>query len=193
MKLLYLQIALLLLGCGTSNSIENPVIEGLAKEDITTQQSENGPVDSHNFKVSITHYTPYCGGAAPPPDIMERSTQQLANTNFILINHRSGKKTIVQTDSQGILYLMLSEGAYAIRETYKNCSFDEFYEKNHQTSDEWLQPSPDPNCYRNWWADNLQEIVITKVDSIYTYEVQTFEACFVGQNPCINYVGPLPT
>lgn len=193
MKSIYILTIPLFIACGTAKKVEhnNKDVNVVEDEEII-EISDTSHKAPYNTKITISHFTPYCGGAAPDDEMLARQTSLQSNTIFILINHSTGEKTNVKTDSEGVLYLNLAEGAYAIRETYKNCSYEEFYEKHYQPNSDYHQTSTDQDCYKNWWASNLGEIHITKSDSLNKYEYMTSSACFVGRNPCVNYTGPWP-
>ncbi|OFZ66391.1 MAG: hypothetical protein A3D92_24185 [Bacteroidetes bacterium RIFCSPHIGHO2_02_FULL_44_7] len=102
------------------------------------------------------------------------------------------KKVGVQTNENGILYLNLPKGRYAIRELFKDCTFAEFVEKNPPQSGSYLIPSPDSDCYKNWWESNLGEFEITDPASTQLFMWGTGSRCFTGINPCVEYYGPYP-
>lgn len=112
------------------------------------------------------------------------------NTNFILIHLNTGKKTTVQTNSEGKLLLNLSNGKYAIRETYKDCSFEEFQRNNIQSYSNDLAPNRDEDCYKNWWKSNLGEFNISNANTLIDLHFQTKSGCYTGLNPCLYYIGP---
>ena len=186
MKLIYVLTLLLLFACGSSKKHGEPHIE---KNIAEKTQNEKIPF---NIKITITHFSPYCGGAAPDQHTLDNRSSLQRNTPFLLLNLISGEKSKVKTDTAGVLYLNLPKGNFAIRETFKDCTFEEFQTQNPPREGLYYMSSPDTNCYRNWWAGNLGEIEITNTDSLQEHHWGTSTRCFTGNNPCIYYKGPMP-
>ena len=89
--LILLSITTLLLACGSSKGINEVPIE--------KPETENDiKITSYNNSAWITHYTPYCGGAAPSPETIANQTQPQRNTSYILWNLDSDKKIIAKPD-----------------------------------------------------------------------------------------------
>lgn len=186
MKMYYLLPLFVCFAFGKPLQIEEPT---QIEVQLDSSQTDSLP---YNTKITITHFTPYCGGAAPDQFILENQTQFQRLTTFLLLNVHTGEKLRVKTDSSGVLYLNLPKGVYAIREQYKDCSFETFLAENPAPTGEYYMPSADFNCYRNWWVSNLVEIQITDTSKIQEFHCGTSESCFTGNNPCIYYNGPYP-
>lgn len=186
MKLIYVLSSLILFACSTSKELKENNVENTIQE---KTQTDKVPF---NTQITITHYNPYCGGAAPDDYTLEHLNSYQTNTNFILLNLISGEKSQVKTDSAGVLYLNLSKGNFAIREIFKDCTFEEFQLKNPPPQGLYYLSSPDANCYKNWWASNLGEIHVSNIDSLQVHYWGTSSGCFTGNNPCIYYTGPMP-
>lgn len=201
MKLIYLFPLSLLLACGNSKDLGvteplDPISEETSEE-IVVEDDEPvllipEEIPAHNIAITITHFTPYCGGAHPSEEILEMQYQLLGNTAFILLNLETLEKVNVQTNAQGVLYLNLPKGRFAIRELFKECSFSEFVERNPPRSGSYFFPSPDSDCYRNWWSSHLGEFEITDLAQLQSFTWGTGDRCFTGSNPCIEYNGPYP-
>lgn len=142
-----------------------------------------------NVRIKFTHYYPYCGGATPNESQMNNYIL-LSNTNFILIDLVTENKTLVQTNSSGFLELNLLPGRYAIQETYKNCSFEEFMAGVDRNADVFVEEL-DEDCYRKWWKSMLGEFTVV-ADEKLELAMGTASQCFTGINPCTIYNGPIP-
>lgn len=152
--------------------------------------TEVNPTRPINVSIYIDHYYPYCGGAAPSYEQMN-NYQAMANSNFVLVNLETGKKQIVKTDSTGHLNLLLPVGKYGIKELFKDCTFNEFLQKNTSSQGSYIQDMGE-DCYKNWWASYLGEFSITDPSLIIDGHYSLSEGCFTGNNPCIVYLGPYP-
>jgi len=191
----------LLFACGTPKSA-NTINEKTSANIEITDTSETissvilpdtfdiiKPIALYNIKITITKYIPYCGGAAPTEKQM--NNYQPAVGEFILLNHTKGKKTTVKTNSQGILYLKLPLGEYALRETYKNMKFKQFYAQElSKVSDNIKNGTKE--CYENWWKANLVDFKVNDIKDTLKFSANIYNACFTGFNPCITYTGPYP-
>jgi len=200
MKLIYILPLYFLLACNSSkelNETEPTVIYEESPSEIIV--SEDDPtlfvpaeIPIHNIEIAVSHYTPYCGGAAPSQEIIAQQHQISRNASFILLNLETMEKTYVQTNDKGILYLNLPKGRYALRELSKDCSYAEFVEKNPPQSGNYLVPSPDSDCYKTWWLSNLGEFEISNPAALQVFAWGTGARCFTGNNPCVEYIGPYP-
>ena len=145
--------------------------------------------DMFNVRITLNHYYPYCGGVYPTDDQM--NDYQPENGSFLLIDLESGEKRTVVTEGAGIIQLNLKPGRYGLKETFKDCSFDDFMKRFPQPdNDTYLQTNPD--CYKNWWASNFMEFTVTAVETQLELSHTFFDQCFIGYNPCLIYTGPYP-
>lgn len=198
-ELTVLGFIILLFSCGSSKEtivvkeIDITHIDTLITSDSTSEvDNQLDSADQYNISIYFTHFTPYCGGAAPDPGRIAQQTRAQSNTYFLLINLNTGEKSKVKTNDMGFLYLNLPQGKYAIREMYKDVSFEEFREQYYQPPSDYHQESPDEECYRKWWQSNLGEFTILAGDEVQELKMGTSESCFTGNNPCISYTGPYP-
>ena len=203
MKLVYLFFLFGLLACGQQKTIitadasdglddnaeHTELIEAPIEKEIVESPPNNEPF---NVKISITHYTQYCGGAAPSEETLSRLNQPEANTSFVLLNLETQEKSEIKTDSTGTIYLNLPIGKYAVREKFKDCDYETFVSQNPTPTGKYHVEVPDTNCYKNWWAANLSEFEIVKDSPVQFFNLGTRTNCFTGNNPCIYYNGPHP-
>ncbi len=179
-KWLIIVTATILVSCGHTKE--------LPEENIIESHQEKG----YNVLLNISHHGSYCGGMAPTSEMLAALNYQQANTTFVLIHKSSNTKANVKTDSLGILKLSLVPGEYAIREYFKNCTFEEFIKQQKTAEGEYFQHTGGDECYRNWWEANLLDFEISDTLSILKKDLSTSTRCFVGNNPCLKYTGPYP-
>ncbi len=151
-----------------------------------TQTVEQQP---YNFEFEIIRYFPYCGGAAPTEEMLNRYSPEKAE--FVLTNLKTNKKTTFKTDSLGVKKMQLKSGKYGIKEKFKDVPFDEFYANFYQKSNNFAK-SQGKDCYREWWKSNLVEFEITDTTTVLKKKIVIQDACFIGKNPCLEFVGPNP-
>ena len=148
--------------------------------------------ESFNVVFEIWHYSPYCGGAQPHPETLASLNHLMSNTTYILIDKKRGKQTNVKTDSLGKLSLRIPKGKYAIRETYKDISFEAFYELYYVEPNEYYVADGDKDCYKKWWASSLHDFEVSNTNTLLEQKIETSSSCFSGRNPCVIYRGPYP-
>jgi len=160
---------------------------------VTSDQANDVVVieDKSNIQITITHYTPYCGGAAPTQEMLDNRNHPMSNTSYNLINLDTKEKTKVTTDALGVLHLDLGIGNYAIQELFKDCSFEEF-KKQNITSSGMYQQDLGSDCYEQWWKSYLGEFNVISMDEKKHLNMSESESCFTGNNPCLMYTGPYP-
>jgi hypothetical protein len=142
---------------------------------------------SYNVHITITEPVPYCGGAAPTEEMLNRTNP--VSGNFVLVHVETGEKTIVTSES-GILRLQLNVGNYILKETFKDVSFEQFMNDIPQ-SGRSIKPGTE-DCYKKWWSTNLSEFEILPDSPRLYLQCSLYRACYTGNNPCDIYTGPYP-
>lgn len=195
-------LSVLLISCGTnkeiSESSEQPESTSTemqepadnSKETENTEPTENTRED-FNFIADVQEYIPWCKGMAPRPE--ERNRHEPYSGSFVIVDTLNENKITVNCKN-GTLKAQLEPGTYLIKESFKDCSFEEFY-KNHslkpeQTSD-YMQDRNE-ECYKNWWSSALAIFTIPDEDTIISVNIGLSSSCFTGNNPCLMYKGPYP-
>lgn len=144
----------------------------------------------YNVRIELTNYYPYCGAASPSEDQLNNYSL-CANTTFLLTNKQTGTQNKVTTNDEGFLLLNLPKGEYGLKETYKDCSFDEFVTKMRTFEGNYYFDAG-LDCYKTWWASNFLEFSIDESTLSIDKQFVFSEACFTGINPCVIYNGPMP-
>jgi len=183
MKLSFLLIPLAFLSCKTVK--DSAITNDINKDTITSLNKEQ----IHNVEISINTREPYCGGAYPREDQLNKHSVGIFS--YRLINTTNNDTSTVKSDSLGIIYLNLKNGSYEIRELYKDMSFTQFQEKNQPKVNQALL-GLDPDCYKKWWSENLLKFEIEASSTINKYEATIAKRCHTGKNPCITFTGILP-
>ena len=183
MKLLFLLIPLALLSCKstedsstTKNEIKKEVITSLSKD------------QAHNVEISITTKEPYCGGAYPREEDLNRTST--AATEYLIIDANKESSTI-SSSGDGMIYLMLKPGTYEIREMYKNMPFEEF-KKNNQPKVNQTLLNTNTDCFKEWWTKNLLKFEVKATEANSQFSATINKRCRTGFNPCIMFTGELP-
>lgn len=146
-------------------------------------------------KVTITGTininNPYCGGAAPPPDIANGSLSPYQNSVFYLVIANDTTRTPFlrfTTSNNGSFEIKVPQNSYWIFHEDKMLPFNIFYKQNSQNTPP-NSISADIDCYREWYNRPDFEFTANIDTSIF---VIFYKSCFVGMNPCLQYTGPLP-
>jgi hypothetical protein len=138
----------------------------------------------------VTQTFSYCGGAAPPKQILDKLKTPVAypGKKFYV---RSGKVNNIEakivgsftTDSIGRFSVSLQSGAYSIiQEEQLNKIRASDYDKQNQEVDE--------QCLMEWWAKPYYILEI-RDNNISGLNFNFQHTCFVSADiPCLKYVGP---
>jgi hypothetical protein len=136
---------------------------------------------------SITQTSSYCGGAAPPQDMLDRLAmpQSFPNCTFYIRKSKSNSFLIptqkVTTDSNGNLKINLAPGNY--------CLILENKLKYPNTDALAGQFNIDQKCLKAEWNKCEYSIVVVNKNISFTYNVH--RRCAWDQ-PCMQYFGPMP-
>jgi hypothetical protein len=145
----------------------------------------------HVLKVTFQSHRPYCGGAAPTPEMEQGFTEALADRVFYIYEGErpsSVTKMIkVRTDANGYFSIDLKKGVYSIISEDKALTLKEFIEKK-KIIDE-VYGYDDDSCFEEWY--NTPELVVD-LSSNEERNVVINEGCFTGDNPCMQWRGPYP-
>ena len=183
MKLSFLLIPLAFLSCKT---VKNSDVTNTNQKEVITSLNKK---KLHNIEISINTSQPYCGGAAPREEDINKVS--VGAFSYLLINTAENDTSTVKSDVFGLIYLNLKVGEYEIREFYKDMSFTQFQEKNQPKANQTLL-GMDRDCYKKWWSENLLKFKVTESISMNTFKTTINKTCRTGKNPCIMFTGALP-
>lgn len=182
MKLLFILIPLAFLSCKTVKDSDITKIN--AKETVVSLNKDQ----THNVEISINTREPYCGGAFPRDEDLNRVS--VGAFNYLLINTTSNDTSTVKSDASGVIYLNLKVGNYEIREMYKDMSLAQFEGKNQPKENQALL-GIDADCYKKWWSENLLKFEVKETINITKLNATINKMCRTGKNPCISFTGEL--
>lgn len=150
---------------------------------------------SKKQKITITGTininNPYCGGAAPPPDVANGTLSAYHNSVFYLVLANDTTRTPFLrfvTSDNGSFEIKVPRNTYWIFHESKMLTFEKFYKQNSENTPP-NSVSVDIDCYKEWYNKPDFEFTANTDTSIY---VIFYKRCFVGINPCLQYTGPLP-
>ncbi len=175
---LTLLVLIVLLSCGTKkNQLEN---EAASIPEVSVVSTE----------LKILVKIPYCGGARPTEEMLNRTKP--ISASFILKGDNGFEKE-VNSDELGYIKISLKKGKYQLKEIAKNVPFLTYF-----ISQKALQNAVnDPNikigsetCYKEWWAKNVIDFEITDTTVLIEETVYLFSNCYTS-NPCDTYTGPI--
>lgn len=149
------------------------------------------PNGMYSVNLHGTVHHPYCGGAKPDPDVAKGYYESMKLEKFKLysgsqFNASNQPLKEVTLDEAGNTTMILGPGDYYLLHTDKLLSTEEFMKKNGPFNDQHYVVK-DKSCYEDWMK--TPDLVFTvKGDTI--LEMRKKAKCWVGTNPCLEYVGP---
>lgn len=153
-----------------------------------------GTMQNTNLKTVIFHGTvhkPYCGGARPNPDIAAGYYESMKYEKFTILKGTSFKEGMeifkeIELDESGNAILELEKGEYMFVRADKFLSLDEFMAANGPFETENYVVK-EAECFQTW--KNTVDLYL-KVEGDTLVELREKAKCWVGTNPCLEYVGP---
>lgn len=136
---------------------------------------------------------PYCGGAAPTPDMLEPQLDAFASCSLAICevneNGERGKwMTTIVTDENGLAKSALPKGKYQLWLPSKLESFEEFMKIEKSVKGKFYSYE-EVACFRTWYeTPDFEFEVGTETSFKFVYN----NRCFTGHHPCLIYTGPFP-
>jgi len=186
LKIISLPFLIVLLSCATGK--KNITQNNHFESNIVKTESINN--EDVSVVINIQRHFPYCGGAAPTNDMLNRYSPEVGD--FILIDNSTQQHKTVRTDDTGNLRLKLSPGSYTIREKYKDTTFEAFYAIQNGATNQMYTINLDKDCYKKWWKSNLLDFSVNDSTLNEKFKITLRNSCFTGNNPCLIYNGPHP-
>jgi hypothetical protein len=148
---------------------------------------------AQKVSVFMEVYKPYCGGAKPTPEIAKGIRTPFSNEKVAVFKMSDDLKSFemekwIQLDSLGNWTGKLKQGTYIVFRSDKMLSIEEIKQKFQK---------PDSELYA---FVGIKQLETWKATADFTFEVKDetnvsitlSEKCFVGLNPCMEYIGPKP-
>jgi hypothetical protein len=148
---------------------------------------------AQKVSVFMEVYKPYCGGAKPTPEIAKGIRTPFSNEKVAIFKMSDDLKSFemekwIQLDSLGNWTGKLKQGTYIVFRSDKMLTIEEIEKKFRK---------PDTEMYA---FVGIKQLETWKATADFTFEVKDetnisitlSEKCFVGLNPCMEYIGPKP-
>ena len=148
---------------------------------------------AQKVSVFMEVYKPYCGGAKPTPEIAKGIRTPFSNEKVAFFKMSNDLKSFdfekwIQLDSLGNWNGKLKQGTYIVFRSDKMLTIEEIEKKFRK---------PDTEMYA---FVGIKQLESWKATADFTFEVKDetnvsitlSEKCFVGLNPCMEYIGPKP-
>ncbi|MFY7669274.1 MAG: hypothetical protein ACOVQG_11040 [Crocinitomicaceae bacterium] len=148
---------------------------------------------AQKVSVFMEVYKPYCGGAKPTPEIAKGIRTPFSNEKVAFFKMSNDLKSFdfekwIQLDSLGNWNGKLKQGTYIVFRSDKMLTIEEIEKKFRK---------PDSELYA---FVGIKQLETWKATADFTFEVKDetnvsitlSEKCFVGLNPCMEYIGPKP-
>ena len=148
---------------------------------------------SQKIQLRVQAFKPYCGGAKPTPLQAEGTLYSAAGMTLELFGVDQGDNKKVERiilDDNGLWKGTLKKGQYILKQADKGLSLTALKVKYHLNDtlnykyigdkklDQWTKETD--FVFRVVASDTLRKDFVLK------------EKCFVGLNPCFEYIGPKP-
>lgn len=146
--------------------------------------------------IKITRTASYCGGAAPPPDLIEQLSTPASLADKVIYlrkgktNH-TGRKTIeLKSDANGDISITLKPGFYAVvDETKKDRAYYNTLRKRFSKPVE-NYGNFDIACLNKWLQTPQQVIEVMPEKTVFYVNFPL--PCQWNAIPCVQYTGPMP-
>ncbi len=148
-------------------------------------------IKAHTVKIELKNAIPYCGGAAPDPEMELVRLEPLPKYSLILYSEnedgsRGAELKEIKSDEEGAYNLNLPGGKYQLWLPTKKLSLEKFI----------VAESPDLGADYNYkdkecflaWKERPDFSFEINSDTVVSLQYNPF--CYTGSHPCLNYTGP---
>lgn len=138
-----------------------------------------------------TTHKPYCGGAKPSPDMAAGYYEPMTGQAYNVFQgtEYSDDAAIVKEltfDQEGNCALKLPQGHYYLMHADKRLSRDQFLQKYGSAPNQNYKVK-EASCFDEW---RKKVDLYFGVSNDTLIELRQKAKCWVGTNPCLEYVGP---
>jgi len=153
-------------------------------------QKEVG-ANTNVITINLFNSIPYCGGAAPTPEMEIPRLEPLKDYVLILYSQnndgsRGAELKEVKTDISGKITLNLPTGQYQLWLPTKKLSLEEFIKvESPDKGKNYIYK--DKECFQAW---KERADFSFKVKSDTTISLQYKNRCYMDTHPCLRYDGP---
>lgn len=149
---------------------------------------------SYQIQLHGDIYKPYCGGARPTMEQAQGITSPARNSTFILLKNKSNPATAldtIQLDDNGNFVGRYATGSYGLKRIEK--SWQSEYIANYYFISDSINYQYKGSKAIELWKNQLDsEFEVIKKNKQQSLQFILKEKCFVGLNPCYDYIGPKP-
>jgi hypothetical protein len=149
---------------------------------------------SQKVTLYVETWKPYCGGAKPTPEMAKGTRIPFSNQKVALYQSSKDKSNLrvfvkwIELDSLGSWKGQLKPGNYELFRSDKTLSLDELEKKYRKPDNEMYAFVGEEKL--KMWKETTDFIIEVKENT--SAKVELKEKCFVGLNPCMEYIGPKP-
>jgi hypothetical protein len=152
---------------------------------------QNQPEIFETVEIHGTVHKPYCGGAKPSLDIAAGYYEPLSGQSFKVYRGREYSDNLplireFTLDQDGNTTLKLPPDNYLIIHKDKSLPLDKFQAKYSEVPNQYYKIK-DTGCF-NQWKNTVDINLQVTTDTV--IELRLKAKCWVGTNPCMDYVGP---
>lgn len=140
----------------------------------------------------LNNAVPYCGGAAPSPEMVIPILEPIQNISFLLYaenvdGSRGRELKTIATDNEGKFLLYLPLGKYQLWRPSKKLNLDQFVKAESPEIGPFYSYN-DKECFQAW-RERADFIFDIRSDT--TISLSRPINCYTFDNPCMLYIGPL--
>lgn len=149
---------------------------------------------SQRVNLSVESWRPYCGGAKPTPEVERGIRTPFSGEKIAAFrrNYENSNPPVLvkwlELDEAGKWSGCLKPGVYEFYRSDKILSLDEI-EKKYRLPDNENYAFVGNAKLNKWKTTPDYTIAIKKKTEL---KITLIEKCFVGLNPCMEYIGPNP-
>lgn len=146
--------------------------------------------------IQITQTSSYCGGAAPPRELIEQLNTPVPLAGKIIYlrkgkTNKLCKKTIeLKSDANGEIASLLDPGFYAVVDDTKKdkAHYSELRKRYSKPAEH--NGAIDIDCLDEWIKTPHQVIEVTADQT--RFQINFHQSCSWNSLPCVQYRGPMP-
>jgi hypothetical protein len=147
--------------------------------------------NAHEVRLELADANPYCGGAAPDPEMELPIYVPMSNASYLLyVENEDGSRgkelKEIKTNEEGVANLTLPKGKYQLWLPSKKLSLDDFIKAESPDRGQNYSYS-DKECFQAW----REKVDFTfEVKSDTTIALSRPTRCYTDAHPCLKYDGP---
>ena len=149
---------------------------------------------SYNIELHGDIYKPYCGGARPTEEQEKGVVIAASNRVYDVFDYLHNPDKVlkkIELDSNGNCFGEFKVGYYALKQVEKSWSIETL--KKYYSVNDTINYRYAGDKKITLWKEQLDYVFEVKKETPKNaYNFILKERCFVGLNPCFEYIGPKP-